>query len=176
MQLTIEQVRSSPSASSVQTVSGRYRLALQQCQFLPHRWMPDTVHSGPSIVPPALDEVRADEAESTNLRSVREVIGYRVQGIDGEVGTISDFVVDDATWVVRYISVRAGFWLFSRTTRLSPDCIEGLSWLRKDLTAAVTRGSVKWHQTKFCHRAYGPQEDEVMGLRDGSHRAGRPRC
>jgi len=57
--LLIEQVRSSPNASSVQTVSGRYRLALQQCQFLPHRWMPDTVHSEPSIVPPALEEVRA---------------------------------------------------------------------------------------------------------------------
>ena len=161
VQLTIEQVRNSLGTDSVQTVSGRYRLALQQCQFLPHCWMPDAVHSEPSIVPPALDEVRADEAESTNLRSAREVIGYRVQGIDGEVGTISDFVVDDATWVVRYISVRAGFWLFSRTTRLSADCIERLSWLRKDLTAAVTRSSVKWHQTRLYHRTYRPKEPEL---------------
>ena len=176
VEMTIEEVRDSPGTKSAQTVSGRYRLALQQCQFLPHYWTPETVPDGAAIFPLALGKVRVDEAKSANLRSVREVIGYRVLGLDGEIGDIGDFVLDDATWVVRHILIRPQFRRFFRIAQLSPNCVEGLSWERQRLTAAVTRGNMKWHRTKFWHRAYGPQEDEVMDLRDGSHRAGRPRC
>ena len=47
VEMTIEEVRDSPGTKSAQTVSGRYRLALQQCQFLPHYWTPETVPDGP---------------------------------------------------------------------------------------------------------------------------------
>jgi hypothetical protein len=170
--LTSQEVRESPAPSSAQTVSSRSPLAIQRRRFLPHYWAPEAVYPAPSIIPPARDQMSVDEAANANLRSIREVIGYRVRGLNGEIGTISDFVVDDATWVARHILVRTGFWLFSRTAQLSPNCIERLSLLGKDLTAAVTRSSVRWFEARPRHRACRPKENKIVNLRESSHKPG----
>lgn len=52
-------------------------------------------------VPP---EVPEDEfGESVHIRSTREVVGYQVHAIDGVIGRVSDFVVDDADWRVSHL-------------------------------------------------------------------------
>ncbi|MCF7861313.1 hypothetical protein K9M79_03620 [Candidatus Woesearchaeota archaeon] len=48
-------------------------------------------------------EVKGDP----NLRSIKEVISYGVNSLDGQVGKIIDIVIDDADWTVRYMIVES---------------------------------------------------------------------
>ena len=42
------------------------------------------------------------------LRSLNEIIGYRIEASDGELGRAKDFSFDDLSWVVRYLVVDTG--------------------------------------------------------------------
>lgn len=45
--------------------------------------------------------------------------GFGIQGSDGEIGTVSDFLIDDRTWKIRWMVVDTGGWLAGR----KPWCI-----------------------------------------------------
>jgi len=45
-----------------------------------------------------------------HLRSTHEVTGYHLQALDGEIGHIEDFVIDDETWAIRYLIVGTKNW------------------------------------------------------------------
>lgn len=36
-----------------------------------------------------------------HLRGTREVIGYRIHSIDGDIGHLEDFIVEDSSWIFR---------------------------------------------------------------------------
>ena len=52
-------------------------------------------------------------------RSVKELLGYSIQAIDGEKGKVNDFLFDDETWIIRYLEVDLGT-LFSENRVLIP--------------------------------------------------------
>ena len=46
--------------------------------------------------------------------------GFAVTTSDGRLGTVSDFLFDDATWLVRWLVVDTGSWLPGRKVLLPP--------------------------------------------------------
>jgi hypothetical protein len=48
-------------------------------------------------------EAIEDVADTVHVRSTREVTGYHVHAIDGLVGRVHDFVIDDADWRVSHV-------------------------------------------------------------------------
>ena len=42
------------------------------------------------------------------LRSAKELRGYVLQALDGEIGRSKDFLFDDQQWTLRYLE--AGHW------------------------------------------------------------------
>ncbi len=40
--------------------------------------------------------------------------GFAIVASDGRLGTVSDFLFDDAAWQVRWLVVRTGTWLAGR--------------------------------------------------------------
>lgn len=67
-------------------------------------------------LPPDLAAAREELARKLeeHLRSVVEVIGYGIAAADRDIGEVDDFVVDDLTWVLRYLVVDTGRWLPGR--------------------------------------------------------------
>jgi hypothetical protein len=47
-------------------------------------------------------------------------LGYKILGVDGEIGHVFDFYFDDVAWTARYIVVDTGEWLPGRKVLLSP--------------------------------------------------------
>ena len=47
---------------------------------------------------------------SPRLRSTRELLDYRLWARDREIGRLHRFFVDDNTWHLRYLDVKAGSW------------------------------------------------------------------
>jgi hypothetical protein len=44
-----------------------------------------------------------DVADTVHVRSTREITGYQVHAIDGLIGRVNDFVIDDGDWRVSHV-------------------------------------------------------------------------
>lgn len=80
-------------------------------------------------------KVEANSAEADpDLHSARAVSGYHVRGMDGEMGHVEDFIVDDEAqpgpgrWEVRYLVVNTRNWLPGRHVVLPPLWAESIDW------------------------------------------------
>jgi sporulation protein YlmC with PRC-barrel domain len=71
------------------------------------------------------------------------VKGYAIEASDGGIGTVSDFLFDDTTWMVRWLAIDTGIWLPGRKVLVHPSAIEALDGARKQLSVALTRGQVE---------------------------------
>jgi len=88
------------------------------------------------------DYQSVDEGDA-HLRSSKEVIGYHLQASDGELGHVEDFLVEDETWVIRYIVVDTSNWWFGNKVLIPPPWIRVISWHDRKVYVDVTRGVVK---------------------------------
>lgn len=61
--------------------------------------------------------------------------GYAIEASDGDIGTVSDFLFDDASWRVRWLVVDTGNWLSGRKVLLPPSVLGRL--YAKDRVFAV---------------------------------------
>ena len=55
------------------------------------------------------------------LRSLKELVGYKVMAQDGQIGKVADFFIDDQDWVTRYLVVDTGPSIFGRKVLISPE-------------------------------------------------------
>jgi hypothetical protein len=46
-----------------------------------------------------------EEIEESHLRSYKAVKGYHIEATNGAIGHVEDFILDDDTWVFRYMVV-----------------------------------------------------------------------
>lgn len=77
------------------------------------------------------------------LRSVKDLEGFAVGGMDGEIGHVKDFFFDDRAWVIRYLIVDAGTWLSSRPVLISPIAIGRPDWTERLMHVRLTKDRVK---------------------------------
>jgi hypothetical protein len=62
---------------------------------------------------------------SCKLQNVKAINGYHIQALDGELGHLSDLLIDDLEWKIRYCVIDTGTWLPGKKVLLSP------KWLGK---------------------------------------------
>ncbi|MGD2073888.1 MAG: PRC-barrel domain-containing protein [Gammaproteobacteria bacterium] len=77
------------------------------------------------------------------LRSVREIIGYRLLASDGEIGTCTDFLFDDRDWVVRYMVADTRKWLPGRKVLISPASLGEPDWNSRLFPVSLSRGQIR---------------------------------
>jgi hypothetical protein len=74
----------------------------------------------------ALHQARANqirkkiESADPNLRRIGEVVGYKMQGRDGELGVVDDFIVEDGSWIIRYLVLDTQDWLSGKRVLIAP--------------------------------------------------------
>lgn len=83
----------------------------------------------------------------THLRSINEVsgafTGYRIHALDGEIGHVHDFIIDDETWEIRYIIVDTKNWLPGKKILVSPDWISSVNWSEHEVTVELARSTIE---------------------------------
>lgn len=57
------------------------------------------------------------------LRSLKEIMGYRIAATEGGFGIVEDFYFDDLSWCIRYVVAKAGSRLSDRQVLISPASI-----------------------------------------------------
>ena len=69
-----------------------------------------------------------DEENDPHLRSTDVVGAYHIMTLDGEIGHIEDFIVDDQTWTIRYAVVDTKNWWPGKKVLLATEWVLWVSW------------------------------------------------
>jgi hypothetical protein len=77
------------------------------------------------------------------LRKVRELLGYAIRAVDGSVGQVDDFFLDDETWVIRYLVADLGNWLPGRKVLISPITLEQPDWEQQIFPVNLTKDQIQ---------------------------------
>lgn len=151
--LTMEQVRNSPETDTHKTVSRQHEVELFQYYVLPIYWG-DVFYSGPLGMVPVtsvneLDRVASDTKPShvqhndPNLRSSSMVKGYNIHAIDGEIGHLEDYIIDDENWIIKYLVIDTTNWLPGRKALIKPIWIYRIDWNESKVFVNLTMEAIK---------------------------------
>ena len=77
------------------------------------------------------------------LRSLRDLIGYQMEGLGDTLGYVRDFYFDDHEWIIRYIVADTHRWLPGRDVLVSPRHAGDADWASRSLKADLTRDQIK---------------------------------
>ncbi len=98
------------------------------------------------------------DAGDPHLRSIAEVKGYHVHANDGDIGHVQDLLVDDASWLIRYVIVDTSNWWIGQHVLLSPFAVTHIEYpdqkIRIDTTKAKIRSSPPWKPETLVDAAY----------------------
>jgi hypothetical protein len=77
------------------------------------------------------------------LRSLKELFGYTIRAMDGEIGNVHNFYFDDQSWTVRYLVVDTGGWLSGQRVLISPQALGHPEWEKKEFPVTLTQEQVE---------------------------------
>lgn len=93
-----------------------------------------------------------------HLRSITTTDGYIIHATDGEIGHVSDFLVDTATWTLRYVIVDTGNWWPGKHVLLAPSSVTEIDWINETMTVDVSqdkiRSSPEWDPASLIYESY----------------------
>jgi hypothetical protein len=92
--------------------------------------------------PPSGAEALPAEGDP-HLRSVGAITGYHLHASDGDIGHVEDFLLDDAGWSIRYITVDTGNWWPGERVLISPRSVRRIDWADRLIRLALKRQKVK---------------------------------
>lgn len=147
VELTRDKIKNAPSLDEDASVSRQYQARYHHYFDWPPYWngiggWAATAYPAPLFTEPKPNP-EAETAGDPHLRSIREVAGYKLQATDGDLGKVDDFIVDDGTWVIRYLVVDTSGWLMGRKVLIAPDWAEKVSWTEGKVFVGLTRDQVK---------------------------------
>lgn len=97
------------------------------------------------------------------LRSLKEILRYKIEATDGQIGDVNDFYFDDCEWIVRYLIDDTGRWLPGRKVLISPISIEAIDWAKAAVRVNLTKEQVQNSPEVGEHKPVSRQlEDKVV--------------
>lgn len=80
-----------------------------------------------------------DEENDPHLRSTGVVGTYHIMTLDGEIGHVEDFIVDDQSWTIRYAVVDTKNWWPGKKVLLATEWILWVSWAESNTYVSPPR-------------------------------------
>ena len=77
------------------------------------------------------------------LMSMKELMGFKIQAKDGEIGDVDDFFFEDDEWATRYMVVQTRPWIFGKKVLLSVLALGNPDRKEKVFPVSLTRKQVK---------------------------------
>jgi hypothetical protein len=88
---------------------------------------------------PPVKAVPSDQRVDAHLRSAKDVVGYQIQINEEMVGHITDFLIDDRSWVIRHLVVNTGNRFHGKKVLLRPEEVARISWKDSTVVANIAR-------------------------------------
>ena len=77
------------------------------------------------------------------LIKVKTLKGYKLNGLDGEIGKVKEFYFDDQHWVVRYLVADTGSWLTERSVLISPYALNAVNTEEQNIDIDLTKKQIE---------------------------------
>jgi uncharacterized protein YrrD len=126
VRLTKAQVRDSPDVDTEKPVSRQQEIAMKEYWGKMAYWVSTELEGGALI--PTGRKYPVHTKEDPDLRSAWGLTGYEVWATDGEIGRLEGFIMDESSWHLGYLDVKAGDWLLNRSVLIPTRWIESVSW------------------------------------------------
>lgn len=154
--LTMEQVRESPDIDTQQPVSRQMEANIYDYYGQDSYWggvldtdrhrfadnagfaKPDR---GSVLSASAFDEQQIEG--DPHLRSIESVRRYSIQASDGEIGHVSDFLIEDGSWSIRYLVVDTRNWWPENRVLMPAGSVKAIDWALKSVYLDADRRRVK---------------------------------
>lgn len=155
--LTMAQVKGSPDVDTHRPVSRQFESSAYDYYGFSPYWDTDLYMGGfaywGGMVPmaPSLETERHEDEiarmqgqnDDPNLRSVAEISGYHIHATDGEIGHLSDVLIEDSDWTLRYLIVNTSNWWQGKEVLISPRSTESIRWTEHLIYLGVNRDRVR---------------------------------
>jgi hypothetical protein len=128
VRLTMLQVKNSPDVDTDRPVSREIEESIFEHYGRPHDRR-------------AAHHRRGDD--DALLRSVASVVGYHIRAVDGEIGHVADFLVDDADWHIRSLLVDTRNWWPGNSVLIAPQAVREIDWPQRLVTLGLDRQQVQ---------------------------------
>jgi uncharacterized protein YrrD len=89
------------------------------------------------------EKQKVEREVESHLRSVHEIEGYHIEAPDGDIGHLTDLVIDDSTWQIQYLVVNTGNWLFQRKVLIPCTSLENIRWADRKVHLSLLRAEIK---------------------------------
>jgi len=77
------------------------------------------------------------------LLQAKDLNGYKLGALDGEIGKVKEFYFDDQNWTVRYLVADTGDWLPGRGVLISPYALDPASTDDKVIPVDLTKKQIE---------------------------------
>lgn len=77
------------------------------------------------------------------LRNASGIVGYAIAASNGGLGTVNDFLFDDASWLIRWLVVDTGNWLSHRKVLLPTSVLGHIDPTRREFSVRLTTQQVE---------------------------------
>jgi uncharacterized protein YrrD len=145
--LTKKQIEDGPSLNSDKPVSRQFEQTYYGYYGFPMYWGGPYMWGRYPYIERDLEKWReqapVDKSWDSDLRCTSEVSGYHLQVVDGEIGHIEDFIIDDETWAIRYLIIDTKNWWHGKRVLLSPKWIERVSWDESKVFINLSQEEIK---------------------------------
>lgn len=165
--LTREQVKNSPDADLAKPVSRQFEDRLHRHYRWTHYWgMTTALPGNPAHIPPQLFKAQEKpvkkDHEVSHLRSTNEMLDYKIFAIDGEVGFLSDFIVDDDDWQLRYMVTDINNFEADKRVLIAIEWLDRIDVARKDISINLKQDAVKFSPSFDPTLPVNRQYEEVI--------------
>lgn len=173
--LTKDEIESAPEIDTDRPVSRQQEKSLREHYGWPIYWgAPGALGAAVGVAGvepwPRAEEGGAGGTESAgdpSLRSAKEVEGYKVIAVDGDIGHVNDLIADDEAWIIRYLAIDTRSWLPGGKVIVPPNWTSTISWRERAIYVDVDREKVKqapdYDPAQPVNRAYEKQLYDFYG-------------
>ncbi len=130
--LTKKQIEESPSIYEHESVTRQQEEEYHRHYGYPYyaqAWPLWGLVDYPVVAPPPSSVTDLEKkAVDSHLRSSHAIAGYSVEGSDGVIGQVADFMIDGRTWMIREIVVECGHWYSGNKITIPTDKVSRISY------------------------------------------------
>jgi len=148
--LTRKQIEESPSIETHKPVSRQYEIEYYQYYGWPAYWNGGAMWGLgglPVVSMPSKDEMEAHllphHRDDKHLQSIKAVTRYAIHATDGEIGMVSDFMVDDKSWAVAELVVDAGHWYAGKDILIPTSKITRICYEKSEVFVNLTKSDLQ---------------------------------
>jgi hypothetical protein len=145
-----KQIQDSPSIDSHKPVSRQYEIEYFGYYGWPAYWNGDAmwgISGYPIVLPPSKEEKREHQKykhrDDKHLRSTQAVTGYNIETVDGTIGNVCGFLVDDKSWAILELIVETGHWYSGKEILISPAKVNRISYEESKVFVNLTKEDIK---------------------------------